>query len=527
MINFSRIKTKYSYFILSAIYLIGILFRVYKLDFQDIGNDEMINYLISSLGFHEIISAILKEIHPPLYYYLLHFWMYLGNDAGTLRTLSVIFGVLTIPFVYFIGKKCFNEKVGLLSCLFIAISPFYIYYSQEMRMYSLSSFLAVVCVWYFLKILEKNEKKFWVGFIIFTVLSLYTHYSFYYLLFVENIFMGIMWFRKNYSYLFRGWCISHIIILLLSVPGLYILVVQILMVHKYGPQSLVAGAYSFHFKDLPALFYNFLFLSTFGMQFKIPLLILVIVLFVSGLGFAKREDFRRPWSIMNDEKTLFLFLYLLLPIFTSFTLGLLVYSPLMYFARFFIIFTPAYYIILANGIVNLKSNLTGRLVLIFFFIFLSIASATLNNGRHILTRPPTRAVLKYIHNNGYRYGDDLVMIHFSHLKMLFDHYNSYHFLIDSVGPSFDPKVGAWPRHFLTIDETYLPNFKKQLEGFSRMWLILTPVINVQWRDPKEAIWNYCERNFQRVDHKVFSNTGEPRGTWFEIFLYDLHAGKTN
>lgn len=525
-LNFNNIKANYSYFILFGICLIATFFRLYKLDFQDIGNDEMINFLISSLDLREIFHAILVEIHPPLYYYLLHSWMYLGNNLGTLRVLSVIFGIFTIPFVYLVGEKCYGKKVGLLSCVFISISPFYIFYSQEMRMYSLSPFLAIVCVWLFLRIIEKNEKKIWVLFIIFTVLGLYTHYSFFYLLFVENIFLVIMWLRKNYTHL-CVWFISQIIILLLFLPGLYILGSQILMVHKYGSQNLVAGAYPFHFKNLLAMFYNFVFWSTFSMQIKIPLLILLIVVFFVGLGSTKWKAFRRFWSIINNDKTLFLLFYFLLPILIASILGKLVYSPLMYFPRFFIIFVPGYYIILANGIINLKPNLVKIVTFSLFFIFLTIASATLNNGRHILTRPPTRAVLEYIHK-GYRYGDDLVLIHFSHLKMLFDYYNKYNFHIDGVGPSFDPKVGAWPRHFLTIDETNLLNFKKQLEGFSRMWLVLTPVINAQWRDPKNMIWNYCENNFRRIDNQIFSNTGEPKGTWFEIFLYDLHAkSKTN
>lgn len=66
------------------------------------------------------------------------------------RLPSVIWGVLMIPLVYFLGARMFNRRTGLLSAILVALSPFCILWSNQCRMYTLFSFLYVLAVylWY-------------------------------------------------------------------------------------------------------------------------------------------------------------------------------------------------------------------------------------------------------------------------------------------------------------------------------------------------------------------------------------------
>src|SRR3989304_6888944 len=153
MKNYSLPKRKslnYRFFILAGILLAGTILRFFHLSILDVGNDEIYNIVISSLSLPKIYYAVSKEIHPSLWYYILHFWMYFGKNLIILRTLSVLFGILSIPLFYFLGKKFYGEKVGILSALFLSLSPFHIYYSQEIRMYSSGLFLAGLQLWIFL-----------------------------------------------------------------------------------------------------------------------------------------------------------------------------------------------------------------------------------------------------------------------------------------------------------------------------------------------------------------------------------------
>ena len=100
--------------------------------------------------------------HTPFYFYFLHFWLKIfGTSEILLRFSSVIFGVATIPLTYVVAKKLYkNDKiVGIISAILIAVSPLMIYYSIEVRMYMMVTFLAVLSMNYLLDFDAKGDKK--------------------------------------------------------------------------------------------------------------------------------------------------------------------------------------------------------------------------------------------------------------------------------------------------------------------------------------------------------------------------------
>ena len=51
-------------------------------------------------------------------------------------------GVLAVPTLYLAGKRTFGRNVGLLAALLLAVNPFHVFYSQEVRMYGLVALLS-------------------------------------------------------------------------------------------------------------------------------------------------------------------------------------------------------------------------------------------------------------------------------------------------------------------------------------------------------------------------------------------------
>ncbi|HEX7586752.1 MAG TPA: glycosyltransferase family 39 protein, partial [Anaerolineae bacterium] len=101
------------------------------------------------------ISFESKDVdpHPPLYYYLLHFYLPIaGFSEFSIRFLSVFFGTATVALIYAIGKRMFDLRVGLLATAIAALAPFGVQYSQEVRMYALVMFLGAIALWFFLQI---------------------------------------------------------------------------------------------------------------------------------------------------------------------------------------------------------------------------------------------------------------------------------------------------------------------------------------------------------------------------------------
>ena len=145
--------TKYGLALL-AIVLIGLFLRLYHVGTQSIWLDEAYSIVLSKMSLSQIMQATGADVHPPLYYFILHYWVALfGASAVAVRLLSVLFGVLTIPMVYLVGRQLFNKEAGLVGALILALSWFNIFYSQEARMYTLMVLLVLLFVYFFWRFL--------------------------------------------------------------------------------------------------------------------------------------------------------------------------------------------------------------------------------------------------------------------------------------------------------------------------------------------------------------------------------------
>lgn len=163
--------------------VIGLALRRYGIGYQSIWNDEAYSIALAS----KPVAAILTDVgadHLPFYFSLLHAWMLaFGKSEVAVRSLSLLFGTLAVPAIYFLGKSLFNHRIGLLSSLIAAVSPFLIYYSQETRMYSLVSLQAVVATCALVAAL-RGRLIWWLAYMLVSISLLYTHY--YGLLFIGS-----------------------------------------------------------------------------------------------------------------------------------------------------------------------------------------------------------------------------------------------------------------------------------------------------------------------------------------------------
>ena len=135
--------------------LIGGLLRIFLLGNKGMWLDETFSVWLANHSVAEMLQWMVKiDQHPPLYYLLLHYWIALNGDApGSVRMLSALFGAGTIPIIYLIGKRLSGLMVGLAAAVFLALSPFNIYYAQETRMYTLLTFNTAVAIYALVRLL--------------------------------------------------------------------------------------------------------------------------------------------------------------------------------------------------------------------------------------------------------------------------------------------------------------------------------------------------------------------------------------
>ncbi|MBI3396892.1 glycosyltransferase family 39 protein [Candidatus Woesebacteria bacterium] len=182
-----------------TIVAISLLIRVLYLNHHDFWFDEAFSWFVASKNFKSIIIASVADNHPPLYYLILHLWMdVFGNSEVALRSLSLVFGLLSVPVFYKLAKT-FNEKLSLFATLLFSISPLAVYYSAETRMYSLFLLLTLCSVYVWIKLLTKINKFRALAFIITLTASIYTHYLSF-LLFIPFFYTAF----RNFSYKFTN-----------------------------------------------------------------------------------------------------------------------------------------------------------------------------------------------------------------------------------------------------------------------------------------------------------------------------------
>lgn len=223
------------------ILILALILRLINLN-QSLWLDEAVQAITAQRSLSFISEEIKGDFHPPLYHVLMHFWVRLfGSSEISLRLPSILFGVGTVFAVYLIAKVISDQWSGirdqelsvdrngksvccslianhwspfpLAAALFMATAPFHIYYSQEARMYSLTTFLTALSMYFFLRLIDlmsrgtrstKEEKFYLVNFtfyIFFTTLALYSDY-FALLVLISQMIIGIM---KREKRLITAW----------------------------------------------------------------------------------------------------------------------------------------------------------------------------------------------------------------------------------------------------------------------------------------------------------------------------------
>lgn len=171
----STFNLQYSAFLLLLL-LVAFALRASRLDLQSLWADEGTSVALAPRSLVRIAQDASHDIHPPLYYFTLHFWVALvGTSVYAVRALSVLYGTLLVAVTGLLGRRWFGRTAGLVAAGAAALSPFAIHYSQETRMYILVALLGAAS-WYAFGRALHRERRWWAAYWSLTLALLYTHY---------------------------------------------------------------------------------------------------------------------------------------------------------------------------------------------------------------------------------------------------------------------------------------------------------------------------------------------------------------
>lgn len=157
---------------------LAVAVRLYGITHSSFWFDEAYSVLISATTPSEIWRYSADDVHPPLYYLLLHVWMFFwGESVFSVRLMSAVTGVLTVPVSVWLVGIIATRRAAILAGFLTALLPVAVRYSQEARMYAL---LALCCVAATLTLVYwvKNSRhcRYLYAYALIMALGFYTHY---------------------------------------------------------------------------------------------------------------------------------------------------------------------------------------------------------------------------------------------------------------------------------------------------------------------------------------------------------------
>jgi 4-amino-4-deoxy-L-arabinose transferase-like glycosyltransferase len=467
-------RNKCTAILIICLTLLAFALRLYRLDYQPLRGDESFSIQFSAHELEWLIPSIAHvEPNPPLYYLPLHYSMdLLGQSEFITRFLSLLFGVLSVPLIYQLGRSSGKPRVGALAALLCAINPFQVWHAQDVRNYTVWPALSMAALVFLLRALRDPTKaKCWAGYTGMTLLSLYTHYYDMFMLLFQNLFflacVLVDWRiqgrispkRRRVIY---TWMVIQAALAAAIVPWLL-----------YGSSRLTAITEG----DSPALWTVFArCLTTFSLGETVPstlrtlaLPILLLILFLTVLTSAFKRD---------RHLSLFLSLYIVVPTACVFTVAQL--RPL-YRERYLNAIAPAFYLLFAWGLLSTQQMLRRykSAVLVAGVAFFGLSAAySLNNHYHrpeYQKSPDWRALAAYLASET-KPGDIIIL---NYPDPTFSYYYRGHVPTVVLPRGFlyeQEKVGT-ARELRTFAEVYqriwfhpLTDVRWDNEGFVQRWL---------------------------------------------------------
>ncbi|OGM13529.1 hypothetical protein A3A76_03615 [Candidatus Woesebacteria bacterium RIFCSPLOWO2_01_FULL_39_23] len=376
---------------LALLLLVAFVLRLISVN-QSLWLDEAIG---ANLVKNETINRVLLHFplhdnHPPLYYLILKLWTGLfGYSELSIRLPSIIFGVLTVYITYLIAGKFIKHSKSIFpifSAFLIATSQFHIYYSQEARMYSQTSFFAATTIYFLLVIGQvKDNLKYWIFFSLSLLMLVFSDY-------VPVFIIPVFWLyglvtKKDKSW-WIGLLISHIPLVVVGLLWLPIFRAQ-LAGGKWVLENLPAWrelAGGSTFKQLLLVWTKFT-LGRISFYNKIFYYTLILVSSVP-FGCALINSLRRAGSFF------LIHLWFFVPLTLTFVFSFFI-PAFIYFRFMFIV--PAFYLLIAWGTSSLI-NLKVRNLLIAIFVIVNAFSLVVYYSDNKQKREDWKNTLAYLNH---------------------------------------------------------------------------------------------------------------------------------
>ena len=288
----------------------------------------------------------------PLVALLLRGWLSLvGASEFAARHSSLIFGVLAVPLTWVVGRRIVGRATGAIGAMLVTLSPYLVWYSQELKMYSLVLALGLLSIYFYRRALDEGRWQWWVGHVITTSLMMYTHILAVLILVPQGLWFVVGW--RKYRARWRGWLVAMAALTLPYLP-----------LAAWQGRTLFSDFQTGHpFYSLGDMVHILFLAFSRGAATPWESVSMGVFLFLLLAGLVLREP-------GGYQSVLALVLWLVVPILGVYliSLGMPIFTD-----RYLIYVAPAYALLLGRGLVGLgrqwrPAQILAAVLLVFFLI---------------------------------------------------------------------------------------------------------------------------------------------------------------
>lgn len=337
---------------LAAILLLATVLRLIRLGTFPFWQDEVHNLLKAEHIVGVLTKGTLISNHPPLYPVLVTGWRAIGMDASewTMRMLPALLGVFIVGTTYIAASRMVDRRAGLISAFLVAVSPFFLVHSQDLKVYILLPLVATIVAWVLFEATNRNTFGWWSAYAVAAGAACYSD------VFALPLLIGLnLWFllqlrgRMNRV---PGWIIGNLVGAVLFLPFLGILL-------RRANIALIQPVAWWIPQPTPLHVAYFLKTIAFGYSDADPLFKIALVLFVGAAAFGTCVAFLHGWRVAT-----LLLCWFALPVAA-------VYVGSQFTNSFFLLrgllpFAIPFYILMGTGIARIEPRPLRAVVIALF-----------------------------------------------------------------------------------------------------------------------------------------------------------------
>jgi 4-amino-4-deoxy-L-arabinose transferase-like glycosyltransferase len=216
-----------SFVLFGLVLLVSTVCKLSALNSRELWMNETYSVFVASLPFAKILRYAAGDVHPPLFYLLLHSWIRVIGDAqAQLRLFSVVLNFLSALAIFVLARRMLGTRFGAYAAALFLLSPMLFVYSLEVRMYALFIllFICLLMVHWLVAVEDRESRWLVVAYGVLSALLFYVQYIGIFIilgLFIHWL-MTTAFLRRRIIRLFA----TGVLILLLVSPGLPVLLHQ-------------------------------------------------------------------------------------------------------------------------------------------------------------------------------------------------------------------------------------------------------------------------------------------------------------